>query len=111
MGCGCGKKRIRRGTASHSEIYNNLKSGVCRIDLKNNKQVYCTLSENAIPAEGSSRHKDIKTDIKNEQIVVWAFNKNINNKLDASAGWFKISVKDIDSYEYIGEVQYKENSK
>lgn len=110
MGCGCGKKKIRKGTASYSDFFKNLKRGICKVDLATNKQIYCTLSENAIPAEGSSKHKDTKTDIRNEQIIVWALNKNINNSLDPAAGWFKISVKDIDNYEFVGEIQYKENS-
>ena len=76
--------------------------------MKLENEIYCTLSDNAVPTEGCSNYRNTKIDTKNDQVIVWAFNKNINNNLDPLAGWFKMSIGDIDNYEFIGDVKYGE---
>ena len=109
MSCGCNKKRIRKRSQSHSELIENLKRGMCKITLKEKTakiiHVYCTLAENAVPNEKSGLHRNTST-TNHDSILVWAFNKNIYNKLDPSVGWVKIPIADIDDYTYLGEVEY-----
>jgi len=110
MSCGCGKKRIRKRSESHSELIENLKNGMCKITLKEKTakiiHVYCTLAENAVPGRDSGLYRDPPS-TNQDSILVWAFNKNIYNDLDPSVGWVKIPVKDIDDYKYLGEVEYR----
>lgn len=104
----CNKKRIRLRTKSYSDLFRNLKNGMCRISFKNNKQIFCTLDASVMPSEGCSKYKKIKLDTSSDKLSVWSFNKNINTDLDPSPGWFIIEVDQIDDYEFIGEIKLTE---
>lgn len=108
MPSGC-DRAVKAGTPSHLNFFNEVKRGICRVILGGNRKVvYCTLSEDAIPAEGCVRHRECNLDLKDNSLMVWAFNKNFNNKLDPSPGWYKMQVNSIVEYEFIGDVEYKE---
>ena len=74
----------------------------------NRNVVYCTLSPNAIPGDGCSRHKEPKLDLRDNNLMVWTLNKNFNNNLDPSPGWYKMQVNNIVEYEFMGDVDYGE---
>tara|TARA_Y100001938_G_C8021932_1_gene395783 strand:- start:320 stop:649 length:330 start_codon:yes stop_codon:yes gene_type:complete len=109
MASGC-ERAIKIGQNSHIKFFEDLKDGICRVVLGGNRNVvYCTLSENAIPAEGSARHKQTKfLDLKDKYLMVWALNKNFNNKLDPTPGWYRMQVNNILEYEFIGNIEYGE---
>ena len=103
---GC-DRAVKAGSPSHTKFFNEIKKGICRVILGGNRNVvYCTLSENAIPGDGCSRYKESKLDLKSNNLMVWALNKNFNNNLDPSPGWYKIQVNNIVEYEFIGAVDY-----
>jgi len=113
MSFNCGKKRVKQRTRSHSDIIKKLQDGICRIDYKphpdKHTSMYCTLQENILPNEESNLHRKSKnTSLEDDNILVWAFNKNRNKIVDPNAGWVKIELNEIDNYEFVQPIKENE---
>ena len=112
MGCGCNKnpdppKRPRK----IDSILESLHRGRVEFVVKSkcpykDKQVkfVATLSRNAVPSRGSNQSR-LVSKRSPDDLVVWAMNKNYDNKLDPKSGWTRISRKDIISTEFIAPIK------
>jgi len=105
---GCGKRKVIQNTRSHKDIIDKLQKGFCRIDYKPHpdkiKSVYCTLQSDVLPAKESRLFRREKNDsLENNNILVWAFNKNRDKTVEPNSGWVRILLDEIDNYEFLGE--------
>ena len=112
MGCGCNKKRITQKTRTHKAFLEKLQSGLCKIDFKphpdRHTSIYCTLQPNTLPDIKSKLYREINKDsLNNDNILVWALNKNRNKNVDSAAGWVKIELNEIDNYEFLQPIKGK----
>ena len=112
MGCGCNKKRVTQKTRSHGDVLKKLQKGLCKIDFKpdpdKHTSIYCTLQSSVLPNRESKLHRETNKDsLSNDNILVWALNKNRNKHVDSVAGWVKIELNEIDNYEFLQPI--KEN--
>ena len=103
----CGKKKVVQKTRSHRDIIYKLQKGMCRIDYKphpdKHTSMYCTLQENTLPSNESKLYRSEKNlSLEDNNILVWAFNKNRNKTIAPNAGWVRIPLSEIDNYDFLG---------
>jgi len=110
MSCGCNKKRnrVKHNTVNHSDILVKLRKGVVKIISQKNNQnstFLCTHYEESLPSKNSKNYRNINQQHRNNDILVWAFNKNPNKNIEPKSGWVRIPLSEIIHYELIDEVK------
>ena len=104
MSCGCNRKRVKHNTVNHSDILRKLKKGVVKVITKNNL-LLCTHYDESLPSKYSKNYRDINNQHKNNDILVWAFNKNSDKTIEPKSGWTRIMLSEIIHYELVDEVK------